>query len=62
MGSIISANNRSILNNTEQSYSCNCRVRLECPLENKGLTPKIVYKAVVENNIDTEKKFYIGLT
>ena len=26
------------------------------------LNSKIVYKVVVENNIDTEKKFYIGLT
>ena len=62
MGAIISAHNKSILNKNDPIKSCNCRVKLNCPLEHKCLTSKVIYKAVVENNVDTEKKFYIGLT
>ena len=35
---------------------------MNCPLQNKCLTEKVIYKAEVENDIDTEKKYYIGLT
>jgi len=62
MGAIISAHNKAILNKSERVQSCNCRVKLNCPLQNKCLTQKVIYKADVENDIDTEKKFYIGLT
>ena len=41
---------------------CNCRSRNECPLQNKCLTPKIIYRANVENYTNDEKKFYYGVS
>ena len=59
MASIISSHNRTILNPYDSlEYRCNSRSRNECPLQNKCLTPKIAYRANVENNINDEKKFY----
>ena len=43
-------------------YGCNYRQQRECPLQNKCLTPSLVYKATVTNNVDDEEMFYIGLT
>ena len=63
MGSIISSHNKSILNKSnEPSFSCNCRVKADCPVENKCLTPNVIYQAEVTNNMNDEKMFYIGLT
>ena len=31
-------------------FGCNCRSKTNCPLDNKCLTPKIVYKADVRND------------
>ena len=61
MKSILSAHNKQILNETNEQYECNCRRKNECPLDNKCLTPKIVYGAEVTNNIDEETKKYIGM-
>ena len=63
MATIISSHNRTILNlDVSLEYGCNCRSRNECPLQNKCLTPKIVYRANVENDINDEKKFYFGVS
>ena len=63
MASIISSHNRTILNqDVSLEYGCNCRSRNECPLQNKCLTLKIVYRAYVENDINDEKKFYFGVS
>ena len=63
IASIISSHNRSVLNqDINQEYGCNCRSRNECPLQNKCLTPKIVYRANVENDVNDEKKFYFGVS
>ena len=62
MGKIISAHNNSIVNDKNPTYSCNCRNKAECPLTNKCLTRSVIYKAVVQNEIDEETKFYLGLT
>ena len=62
IGAIISAHNKSILNKRDQSFSCNCRNKADCPLENSCLTPNIIYKETVENNVDDEKRFYICIT
>ena len=62
IASIISSHNRNILNpDVSSEFGCNCRSRNECPLQNKCLTPKIVYRANVENDTNDEKKFYYGV-
>jgi len=62
MGKIISAHNKSIINEKTQTPSCNCRNKAECPLPTKCLIRNVIYKAVVQNDKDEEKKFYLGLT
>lgn len=63
IASIISSHNRNLLNPVKTSnYGCNCRSKNECPLQNKCLTPKVVYRATVENNANDEKKFYFGVS
>ena len=62
MSSIISADNRSILNPPKTSFGCNCRTRNMCPLQNKCLTPNIVYQADITNNVDDERRVYLGLS
>ena len=59
--SIISAHNRNILNSIVQSYGCNCRVKSSCPLNGECLTPKIIYRANVSNDENSDKKFYFRL-
>ena len=64
ISSIISSHNKILLNKDERNieYGCNCRRKNECPMENKCLTPKLVYQAIVSNDKDLVKKKYIGLT
>ena len=44
---IISSNNKNIINsgNKANGKTCNCRNKSNCPLDNKCLINKIVYKA-----------------
>ena len=57
MASIISSDNRAILHpNVSLEYGCNYMSRNESPLQNKCLTPKIFYRANVENDKNDEKK------
>ena len=62
MSSIISAHNCSTLNPPKTSFGCNCRNRSMCPLQNKCLTPNIVYQADITNNVDDERRVYLGLS
>ena len=63
MRSIISAHNCSILNPSKASFGCNCRNRRSmCPLQNKCLTPNIVYQAHITKNVDDERRVYLGLS
>lgn len=56
IASIISPHNRSVLNpEVALEYGCNYRSRKEYSLRNKYLTPKIIYRADVENNINSEQ-------
>ena len=60
---IILPHNKNIWNpvlNTK--YGSNCRSKESCPLQNKSLTSKIVYRADVKNVTNDEKKFYLGVT
>lgn len=59
---IISAHNKKILNPEVQYRDCNCRNKNNCPLDNRCLTPNVVYKAQVSNDADTETKQYVGMT
>ena len=58
---IISTHNRNILNRIVKSYGFNCRVKGNCPLNNECNTPKIIYRADVSNDENSNKKFYCGL-
>ena len=62
MGSIISSHNKHILNSNSTEYGCSCNNRDECPLENKCLTPRIVYRVNVTNNKIDEHKYYYGIS
>ena len=62
MGSIISAHNQRLLTPNNSSFGCNYRNKSKCPLEEKCLTPKVIYQADVTNDADDEYKFYYGLT
>ena len=64
---IISSHNKKIINsgNEANGKTCNCRNKSNCPLDNKYLTNKIVYKAEIETNNDTNKlstKVYFGIS
>ena len=63
MLSILSSHNLNGINPYKtQTYGCNCRKKESCILQNQCLTPKIIYRAEVENDINSETKFYFALT
>ena len=62
MSSIISAHSRYTLNPPKTSFGCNCRNRFLCLLQNKCLTPNIVYQADITSNVDDERGVYLGLS
>ena len=57
MNSILSEHNHSIQKPPKTNYSCNCRDNTSCSLQGQCLTPNIVYKADVSNNVDNETPF-----
>ena len=61
MSAIISSHNKSILKSSNNTFGCNCRDKGNCPLDNKCLTPQIIYKADVLNTQTNDVKSYIGL-
>ena len=61
MASLIATQNWSIFNPNDQVCGCNCRVRNDCSLQHKSLTPGIVYQTTVTNNKDDVEKIYYGL-
>ena len=56
VASVLSAHNRNILYAKKSEFGCSCRTRTDCSLDNKCLTPKIVYLADVRNDTNDEKK------
>ena len=60
MESVISSHNKQLSNPSREYFGCNCRVRIKCPLDNKCLTPNIVYEAKVSNKTNNECKRYLG--
>ena len=62
MASILSSHNLNVINPYKtRTYGCNCRTKESCPLQNQCLTPKIIYRADVENDINSETKSYFRL-
>ena len=64
---IISSYNKKIINsdNEANGKTCNCRHKSNCPLDNKCLIIKIIYKAEIETNNGTIKlstKVYFGIS
>ena len=45
---------------TEEQKTCNCRIKDDCPLQQKCLTEAVVYKATIKTQNDTQT--YIGST
>ena len=67
MKNIISSHKKNIRNSYKEinGKTCNCRNKSNCPLDNKCLTNKIVYKAEVETNNginELSTKFYFGVS
>ena len=58
----ISAHNKSLLRKVPPTPEklCNCRVKSNCPLDEKCLTENVIYQATVES--EEGKETYIGLT
>ena len=46
---------------TKTSFGCYCRNKSVYPLQNKCLIPSFVYQADITNNVDDEKRVYLGL-
>ena len=64
---IISGQNKRIINfvNEVNGKTYNCRNKSNCPLDNKWLINKIVYKAEIETNNDTNElsnNVYFGIS
>ena len=64
---IISSHNKKIINsgNEANGKACNCRNKSNCPLDNKCLNNKIVYKAEIETNdviSESSTKVYFGIS
>ena len=60
MGAIISSHNKHILQPSQENFGCSCRNKTDCPLNNKCLTPNIVYEAQITNNTNDDQKRYLG--
>ena len=63
MSSILSSHNLNVVNpHKTETYNCTCRIKKSCPLQNQFLTPKVIYRAAVENDINSETKLCLELT
>ena len=63
MPTILSSHDLNVINPYKtQTYGCNCRIKESCPRQKQCLTPKIIYREDVENDINSETKFCFGLT
>ena len=61
LSSIISSHNKRPLRSRITEYSCNCRTRENCPLQNQCLTPNLIHRADVQNNASKGTKICFGL-
>ena len=61
----INMHNKNLLKpkpDIENPRLCNCRVKADCPLDEKCLTKSIIYQASVTTNNNEPTQHYIGLT
>ena len=56
----INNHNAKILNQNEETLKCNCQDKAECPLPGKCQIDKVIYRATVTSNSETQT--YVGLT
>ena len=57
----MSSHKRTVLTlGVSLEYGYNCRSSNECPLQNKCLPPKIIYRAKFENDINDKKNLFWG--
>ncbi len=64
---IISTHNKAVLKKCEPKpnlnpRTCNCRNNTMCPLDNKCMTPSVVYQATVKRHDTNTEETYVGLT
>ena len=67
MTNIISSHNKEVTDSGSETNgkTCNCKNKSNCPLDNKCLTNKTVYKAEVETNDginELSTKVYFGIS
>ena len=67
MTNLISSHNKKVTNsdNETNTKTCNCMNKSNCPLDNKCLTNKIVYRAEVKTNDDIDEfstELYFGIS
>ena len=60
MGSIISSHNKQVLQPHNENYRCNYRKKENFLLDNKCLTPNIIYEVQISNNTNYEHKKHLG--
>ena len=58
ISSVLSTNNKNILNSNQRSFGCNCRNKDNCPLNSECLTLNIIY--CTDITTDNGHKFYCG--
>ena len=62
MGKLIAGHNKKILNKTDPPENlCNCRIKKDCPIENKCLLTDVIYQASVTRLDNSVKETYVGL-
>ena len=61
MSSIISATTVPLSIHQKQVSVVNVEIEV-CSLQNKCLTPNIIYQADIPNNVDDERTVYLGLS
>ena len=67
IGSIIKGHNGKILTKnlkqpTTNANECNCRIKDQCPMQQKCLTKCVVYQAIVTTPSNGKQETYIGIT
>ena len=68
MKNIITKHNKSVIGKSEPTQTdksqkdCNCRDKLQCPLNKKCQTSSVIYQATVTREDNNNSETYIGLT
>ena len=60
IGSVICSHNKNVLNPRPTSFVYNWRNKESCPLSEDWLTPQLVDRATVTNDVNEDMKRYIG--